>query len=380
MATSDPTTFISRLTAGDVLRYPENIGSKTDGLHHFMIIKEYRFLEQEKTDDPFNGLQKFMTDNSFNLIDTFSTGAYTNNYRQINSFVLYLPQGVFQTVYNTNYDDVELGFFGATIEKYYGIGEQKVREAYEKYKNDTKGFFSESLDMYGGIFDAVKPMATDALNSYARDSVDRIKFNAIQAGGAFLGLVTDAGNNNIAAQSMRRQENPYTSLVFTGVRSLRQHTFDFDFKPKNYRESKNVLKIIAMLKKGMLPSLTVHQPSEVSTSQIDEPSTIDVNKNDLASTTQIRNKKNTVTYTDSNRMPSQFFKFPNVYTIDFYDLDSYEDGNPFLFKIGQSVLESLTVKYGNTYFEKDGYPTNITLNLSFKENFALNRQMTERGY
>jgi len=79
-------------------------------------------------------------------------------------------------------------------------------------------------------------------------------------------------------------------------------------------------------------------------------------------------------------MPSQFFKFPNVYTIDFYDLDGYEDGNPFLFKIGQSVLESLTVKYGNTYFEKDGYPTNITLNLSFKENFALNRQMTERGY
>ena len=38
----DPTTFISKLTSSqNVYRYPKNVGDKNEGLHHFMIIKEY---------------------------------------------------------------------------------------------------------------------------------------------------------------------------------------------------------------------------------------------------------------------------------------------------------------------------------------------------
>jgi len=43
-------------------------------------------------------------------------------------------------------------------------------------------------------------------------------------------------------------------------------------------------------------------------------------------------------------------------------------------------LESISVKYGNSFFESTALPTNITMNLSFKENFAINRQRIEEGY
>ena len=56
MSTTNPNAFISRiLKVGNDLRYPSNIGSIEDGLHHFMVIKELQYKEENKRDDPING-------------------------------------------------------------------------------------------------------------------------------------------------------------------------------------------------------------------------------------------------------------------------------------------------------------------------------------
>ena len=56
----DPQVFISRIVKlGSDFRYPSNIGNIEDGLHHFMVIKELQYKEENKRDDPINGQTRF---------------------------------------------------------------------------------------------------------------------------------------------------------------------------------------------------------------------------------------------------------------------------------------------------------------------------------
>ena len=79
-------------------------------------------------------------------------------------------------------------------------------------------------------------------------------------------------------------------------------------------------------------------------------------------------------------MDSNLFKVPNVYTITFYDVNGESTGNKHLHKIGQSVLSSLKVDYGEAFYEDTAMPTEINLSLEFKENFTLSREHIRRGY
>ena len=69
---NNPNNYIGRVTKlGRDLRYPSNIGSIDDGLHHFMIIKELEYDEERKNDDILNAQTRFenricsRNDNSF---------------------------------------------------------------------------------------------------------------------------------------------------------------------------------------------------------------------------------------------------------------------------------------------------------------------------
>ena len=114
----------------------------------------------------------------------------------------------------------------------------------------------------------------------------------------------------------------------------------------------------------------------------DNPAYDELNPADKAISTQMGIPKQIPkTYRTSNNMDSNLFKFPNVYTINFFDSNSTElDSNKHLYKIGQSVLTSLKVDYAETFFQKTGLPTQINLNLEFKENFTLSRKHIEEGY
>ena len=370
----DPTTYISRLTSSqNVYRYPKNVGDKNEGLHHFMIIKEYKFNEEQKDNDLFNGITSF--ENNI----TFSDASFTDLYRQINSFILYLPQGSLRTVYTADYQDVEIGFFGNILQNNLGFLSDELKSAYQSYVNSEQGFMGKSLDFYSAIGSSLMDVGEVAYKNYMKDVYDRYRYNALQLGGAALSPFTDVSARDFATQTMRKLQNPYTSLVFTGVKSLRQHTFSFDFRPKSAVDSKNVLRIIAKLKMGMLPSLPVNNANDSYTVQIDDPSLADVEKHEKLNPTEQKKSKD-FTLTVQSNMPSLFFKIPNVYTISIYDFNGNSSGNVDLHSIGQSVLESISVKYGNSFFESTALPTNSTMNLSFKENFAINRQRIEEGY
>jgi len=379
--TNDPTSYIRKLvTSKNVYRYPKNIGDKSEGLHHFMIIREYRLLEQEKQNDPYNGLTNFLEDNSFEISSYLTSSNTSESYQSLNSYVLFLPSGSLNTSYVADYQNVELGLIGKAFEQFSSTDRNRLQQAYNNYTNSNESFWEKTKELYGDVWQSLSPYTEKALDAYMNNFTDRIKYNAITAGATFLSPAFDASTVDIAAQSMRRQLNPYAALSFNGVRNLRQHSFNFEFKPRSADDAKNAIKIISNLKKGMLPSLGKHERDEVVTTDIQDDSLTDVDKNDLASMSTENKKSKTITTTNTATMPSQFFKFPNVYTITFYDLDGETTGNEYLFKIGQSVLESLSVKYGNTFFEDQSYPTNISLSISFKENFALNNQFATQGY
>lgn len=371
---SDPTSYISRLTSSqNVYRYPKNVGDKNEGLHHFMIIKEYKFNEEQKDNDLFNGITSF--ENNI----TFSDASFTDLYRQINSFILFLPQGSLRTVYTADYQDVEIGFFGNILQNNLGFLTDELKSAYQSYVSSQDSFFGKTGDFYSSLGSSLMDVGEVAYKNYMKDVYERYRYNALQFGGTFISPFTDVSAKDFATQTMRRLQNPYTSLVFTGVKSLRQHTFSFDFKPKNSEDSRNILRIIAKLKLGMLPSLPTNDSKDNYTVQIDDPSLADVEKHQKLKPTEQKKSKD-FTITVQSKMPSLFFKIPNVYTIRFYDFGGNTSGNSDLHAIGQSVLESISVKYGNSFFENTALPTSITMNLSFKENFAINRQRIEEGY
>ena len=58
------------------------------------------------------------------------------------------------------------------------------------------------------------------------------------------------------------------------------------------------------------------------------------------------------------------------------DIVQYKE-NEYLFKIGNSFLVSLKAKYSPKFFEENGMPQSIGLQLQFKENFALDRSQAE---
>ena len=97
----DPQVFISRIVKlGSDFRYPSNIGNIEDGLHHFMVIKELQYKEENRRDDPINGQTRFE-----NLIGSRNDASFFTEKR---SYILFLPQGGLTSQYSANYDAVDV--------------------------------------------------------------------------------------------------------------------------------------------------------------------------------------------------------------------------------------------------------------------------------
>ena len=159
--------------------------------------------------------------------------------------------------------------------------------------------------------------------------------------------------------SMRAARNPYTSLIFTGIKKLRTHNFNFEFNPKNAKESKVLMNLILNLKYGMLPGLDQLDIKK----KLKPVATVTNHHHDKFKTLEINNKMN-----------SAFFSYPSNYRIQFFSNDRE---NSYLYRIGNSFLVSLKAKYSPRFFEENGMPTTIGLQLQFKENFTLDRSQAE---
>ena len=132
-----------------------------------------------------------------------------------------------------------------------------------------------------------------------------------------------------------------------------------------------LMKIIANLKYGMLPGL--NQLDLENKDPVTEGVSYD--RQNVAGPQAYHGtgiKKTTLKV--SNKMNSAFFSFPHSYRIQFY---SNLEKNTYLHRIGNSFLVSLKTKYSPKFFEENGLPTTIGLQLQFKENFTLDRSHVE---
>ena len=377
---NNPNNYIGRVTKlGRDLRYPSNIGSIDDGLHHFMIIKELEYDEERKNDDILNAQTRFE-----NRIGSRNDNSF---YKERRTFILFLPQGGLSTQYSAKYDAVDVGFFGRLVENNLGGMMDQLGSAFDDYQINRQaggGMLENTFDFYGKAIDTfANSNAARTTQDFITSNrmIDQMKFNVASAVGGIATLGNDkVRGEDVAALSMRAQRNPYTSLVFVGNTTKRTHNFKFQFNPKSGPESETVTQIVSNLKHGMLPSLPKLNPRSDSFTVVeDNPAYDELIESDKAVLPHL--KQIPKTYRVNNKMDSNLFKFPNVYTINFYDSNS-QDTEPkkHLYKIGQSVLTSLKVDYSETFFEKNGLPTQINLNLEFKENFTLSRTHVEEGY
>jgi hypothetical protein len=141
---------------------------------------------------------------------------------------------------------------------------------------------------------------------------------------------TDMGKNFLAAGAGLAVNN-HMALVYRGPGEFRTHDFVFQFFPKDKDESQAMKTIIDDLKNGMTPRLA------------------GLGKG------------------DNQRLTAPFFKSPRQYKISFLRGGA---PNPYLFKIGTSVLTSMTINHdpqGIVGFHGDGAPVQTTMSLNFKE-------------
>jgi len=143
-------------------------------------------------------------------------------------------------------------------------------------------------------------------------------------------------SKNFMAAGAGLAVNNHMALVYRGPGEFRTHDFVFQFFPKDGAEALVVQKIINDLKNGMTPRLSGSLGG------------------------------------DNERLTAPFFKSPRQYKIKFLPGQDIGGGKKadYLFKIGTSVLTSMTVNHdpqGIVGFHEDGAPVQTTLSLNFKE-------------
>jgi len=370
---NDPSVNLNKLVQNNIrYEYPKGIGV-VKGLQHFMIIRELEFKEPEKSKDGFNG--QTITENiigSNNQLDF---------YELKRAFVLHLPPGSLKTQYSADYQDVNLGIFGEILSQNVNQITDNVAKYYDDFKNNKlEGGLTRTAQFYRNVGESADDQLSPYVNSSGLrdDFVNRIKFNVTSAFGNLARLGgSNAKGEQVASLSMQQARNPYTSLIFAGIKKLREFTFNFDFNPKNSIESENIMKILANLKHGALPSLPHTKIKKDSVEVRDEsypPEERVIQSGALSGTTYTVPNPPRKTYKVVNQIDSAFFKYPSVYTINFY---SNMEENKNLYRIGNSFLTSIKIKYTPDFFEENGMPTSINAQLSFRENFALDRSHAE---
>jgi hypothetical protein len=136
--------------------------------------------------------------------------------------------------------------------------------------------------------------------------------------------------------------NPQIQLLFKAV-GLRQFQMEFMFSPKSLAESNSVREIVQTFK--------FHAAPEVGGT------------------------------TTGGRSSGLFFRVPSTFNIEFHKKEGGE--NPYVHKIGESVLENITVDYapnGWSAFSVTGAPVQTRLTLQFKETDIVDKNKVLLGY
>ena len=345
-----------------LLKYPDSIGSDVDGLQHFMMITEYQFKNNtSRVKDPLTDFSDFTETDRF--------------YESRNAFALYLPKGSIKTQYSASHEKVDFGFFGALLNAESSDILARLQAQLPGVVSSDQNAFSKSMDFYKTIGTTVYNELKPSIEQY--DFKTKFGFNIGEAVGAL--VMGQDKSAAVASLSMRKSGNPFSTLVFSGIKERRQHAFAFDFYPRNSVESDRILEVIKRLKRGMLPGLKKSGDKQTMNVKVPRESFGSSQYNDTRKSVTI---KKTVDTSSSvgNVLSSAFFDYPSVYKVGFYKKNG--DRNQFLHQIGQSSILNLKVTYGEggqqVFFKDTGAPQHIKLDLTFKENFALSRNFSKQ--
>ena len=357
------------LGVNTIEKFPDNVAS--DEVSHFMMITEYQFRNTNtKNKDALT-----------NFVDQVSANA---GYESKNAFALYLPKGSLKTQYSASHEKIDFGFFGALLNAQSSDVLGRLQAQLPDVVGGDQNTFAKSFDFYKNIATNVGESLGPNVNRYInQDMGTRMAFNIGEAVGGL--LMTKDKTASVASLSMRKSGNPYSTLAFAGVKERRQHAFSFDFYPRSSTESNNILRIITKLKHGMLPDY--HKP-DIENNKTAEKYTIQELYDTKISlygeagredTTVTKIKTRPARTNEASLLKSAFFDYPSVYTIKFYKTDGTK--NQFVHQIGQSSILNLKVSYGEggqQVFFKNGAPQHVKLDLTFKENYALSRNLARQ--
>jgi len=354
-----------------LLKFPEDVGTEVDGLQHFMLITEYEFKNNiRRNKDPLTDFSDFFESNDF--------------IESKNAFAFYLPKGALKTQYSASHGAVDFGFFGALLNSESSDILTRLQSQLPEIVGGDENIFSRSAGFYGTIGSTLYDELSPSIQNY--DFKTKFGFNIGEAIG---GLVMEKDKSSaVASLSMRKSGNPFTTLVFQGIKERRQHVFAFDFYPRNIDESNKILNIITRLKRGMLPSLKKSGKKETRQITMKKQVAVEANPADRQAgyyntglyTSKTIKKTVDVNSTSGKVLSSAFFDYPSVYKIGFYKKNG--DKNEYLHQIGQSSILNLKVTYGEgnqqVFFKDSGAPQHIKLDITFKENFGLTRNFAKQ--
>ena len=197
----------------------------------------------------------------------------------------------------------------------------------------------------GAFMDAMRNQDYVAAASSLVGGVQAVAQQALKTVGAEAVSLATAGTvdaeavSALGAKAFGQAENPYIEMMFKQM-SLRDFTYDFTFSPRNQQETEEVQAIIKLFRFHMAPEL----------------------------------KGNNHRYLT---LPSTF----DIHYMYQYDRENAAENN-FYSKISTCVLSGVSVNYTPTGVKSfaDGAPTQITMNLAFKETQLLTKEKINQGF
>lgn len=315
-------------------------------------------LEIEDSKDPNNDRMIVYPEDEIRMIDHWVTfTAYETKQldrktpteeQQKNSITLPMPMNL-ATAYQMQYADTDLGAFGQILVDALG----------NNPSTDINRELLARLAVGGALGAAATGGSAQGfgVGAAGAGAYDLLSNENSQVAGAALSTASQGlggvGQAILANQGIAR--NPHKVLLFQGV-GFREHQFNYQFTPKSFQEAQRIREIIKLFKLYGSPSF------------------------DAGTVTVPLGRAGIDGVNDFSRDLGQgkhFFKYPDYFKIKFHDHD-------FLFGIGPSVLESITVDYQPagqaTWARSKGNPstpTQINVTMMFKETEIITKENIE---
>ena len=191
------------------LNFPQDIGQKSEGQQHYMIIDGYAV----------NIRQGFDADGKPDV-----------------SIALYIPPGALKTSYSSKYE---------TFEGYQGVVSNVRDQAKALSRASTEVQDRGGAVMSGATKETgLMSIISGALGAEAAEGAGFALARAVRE-------KSDIGKAALMGAGVA--VNPYLTVFYSGPGDFRTHTFSYDFIARNPKESQQIQKIITALKYRMLP-------------------------------------------------------------------------------------------------------------------------------